>query len=168
MTILIINKLLPACHVLNSVLFLLDSAGQQQIIKILPNSSGQQLKAISKHATKVVAQVGLNHKKPISPSVFQRFFIVYIRKEQRDGIILSLGVRGFFTDMFVEILSLQRSTGMSSTSTQSSSTPTRTGIKVSSQQMVKREETHCLATNVKLFCILHVSILFLILFCRRH
>lgn len=31
---------------------------------------------------------------------------------------------------------LQRSTGMSSTSTQSSSTPTRTGIKVSTQQMV--------------------------------
>ncbi|XP_031640906.1 transcription factor Dp [Contarinia nasturtii] len=39
-----------------------DANGQQQIIKILPNSSGQQLKAISKHGlrttdtTKVVAQ----------------------------------------------------------------------------------------------------------------
>lgn len=40
----------------------ISTTGQQQIIKILPNSSGQQLKAISKHAlrtadTKVVAQV---------------------------------------------------------------------------------------------------------------
>lgn len=46
-----------------SVEFPIYSTGQQQIIKILPNNSGQQLKAISKHAlrtadaTKVVAQV---------------------------------------------------------------------------------------------------------------
>lgn len=69
-----------------------DANGQQQIIKILPNSSGQQLKAISKHAlrtadTKVVAQ---------------------------------------------------RSAGMSSITAANrivSSTPTRTGIKVTPQQM---------------------------------
>lgn len=120
--------------------------GQQQIIKILPNSSGQQLKAISKHAlrtadaTKVVAQVIESHT--IIYWKKYKMFCKYFRMHP----IISMSSSNIEIKY---VLFQQRSMGISSTSQSSganrivSSTPTRTGIKVTSQQMV--------STNVMLF-----------------